>query len=641
MASINYTKTPETLYEQCINKYVANLNYTVTMLDSVQKLRYLPPEVLIDIYVRMADREEVKDMLLEQLSDLNIFERVLRFDPARQKLFHCLSALMSSNKLLADNLQRNYRTHYQRKTKYSRNTEDTITSNVSIENNCTKVDTAQECDNSTDDVPNIIEQADDLEAWNLSETHFGIEAIDFGLRLGSFLSEAGWQAESIQVLQSVAARLRDIKEMDNEMRVLRLDCLQRLLHSEAALFNFKSARRTYAEIVDLLKEIKIESIPNSLLANTYTQFSAMYFARSEYDDSHMWSVVAMRHLEENTPERIAIDVLRQAAKACVVKRDFHRANMLISQATHRAGKIFGSKHQKYADALLDYGFFLLNVDSVYQSVKVYKTALDIKRFIFGSRNFHVAIAHEDLSYAYYVHEYSTGNFTCSREHVEKAVDIMKDLVPSDHLMLASAKRVKALLLEEIALDKMAEGIDEDGLLQQSEELHKFALQLSLEVFGEMNVQTAKHYGNLGRLYQTMSRYQEAESMHQKAIKIKTDLLGQYDYEVGLSIGHLASLYNYQMKKYREAEDLYLRSIEISLRLFGHSYSGLEYDYLGLCHVYETLREFEKYLKYATILENWQTLRGQNPILNKSNYPAIDNDCSLEEVKKEFFNLMCP
>lgn len=52
-------------------------------------------------------------------------------------------------------------------------------------------------------------------------------------------------------------------------------------------------------------------------------------------------------------------------------------------------------------------------------------------------------------------------------------------------------------------------------------------------------------------------------MHKKAIKIKTDLLGPYDYEVGLSIGHLASLYNYHMKKYREAEELYLRSIEIS------------------------------------------------------------------------------
>lgn len=169
--------------------------------------------------------------------------------------------------------------------------------------------------------------------------------------------------------------------------------------------------------------------------------------------------------------------------------------------------VFGSKHQKYADTLLDYGFFLLNVDCAYQSVNVYIEALDIKRYIFGNRNFHVALAHEDLSYAYYVHEYSTGNFTCARDHVEKAVDIMQDLVPSDHLRLASAKRVKALLLEEIALNKMAEGADDEGLLKQSEDLHKFALQLSLEVFGEVNVQTAKLYGNLGRLYQTMNRFE--------------------------------------------------------------------------------------------------------------------------------------
>lgn len=56
---------------------------------------------------------------------------------------------------------------------------------------------------------------------------------------------------------------------------------------------------------------------------------------------------------------------------------------------------------------------------------------------------------------------------------------------------------------------------------------------------------------------------EAEELHKRSIKIKSDLLGSYDYEVGLSIGHLASLYSYHMKKYREAEELYLKSIAIS------------------------------------------------------------------------------
>lgn len=52
-------------------------------------------------------------------------------------------------------------------------------------------------------------------------------------------------------------------------------------------------------------------------------------------------------------------------------------------------------------------------------------------------------------------------------------------------------------------------------------------------------------------------------MHLKAIRIKEELLGKEDYEVGLSIGHLASLYNFHMNRYREAEELYYRSIAIS------------------------------------------------------------------------------
>ena len=57
-------------------------------------------------------------------------------------------------------------------------------------------------------------------------------------------------------------------------------------------------------------------------------------------------------------------------------------------------------------------------------------------------------------------------------------------------------------------------------------------------------------------------------MHLKAIQIKETLLGRDDYEVALSIGHLASLYNYDLEEFNKAEELYLRSIEIALRLFG-------------------------------------------------------------------------
>lgn len=63
-----------------------------------------------------------------------------------------------------------------------------------------------------------------------------------------------------------------------------------------------------------------------------------------------------------------------------------------------------------------------------------------------------------MSYALYVREYSTGRFQNALDHVENSIRILKSIVPANHLMLASAKRVKALILEEIALDNSTDGL---------------------------------------------------------------------------------------------------------------------------------------------------------------------------------------
>ena len=45
------------------------------------------------------------------------------------------------------------------------------------------------------------------------------------------------------------------------------------------------------------------------------------------------------------------------------------------------------------------------------------------------------------------------------------------------------------------------------MLQEAEKLHQNALRLTKHTFGEENILTAKHYGNLGRLYQSMQKYE--------------------------------------------------------------------------------------------------------------------------------------
>ncbi|KAK9737427.1 hypothetical protein QE152_g10727 [Popillia japonica] len=334
--------------------------------------------------------------------------------------------------------------------------------------------------------------------------------------------------------------------------------------------------------------------------------------------------------------RIIIDVLSQASKSCVVKRHFAQAELLIKQAMSLASQAYViDKHPRYSDTLMDYGFFLLNSDFIQESVKVYERALSIRKEVFEKYNILVAIGHEDLAYAQYVNEYSSGQFYSPRENAERAMRIMEKLLPRDHLLLASAKRVKALILEEIALD-MREASSHQAqtdYLKESESLHQAALEISRRSFGERNVQTAKHYGNLGRLYQTMTQYKEAEQMHLKAISIKEELLGPNDYEVGLSVGHLASLYNYHMKRYHDAEKLYLRSIDISLRLFGDAYSGLEYDYRGIIHVYTELDDFDNMAIYSIKMREWRERRETQKTFK---YP--DKPENLTIVISKFFDL---
>jgi len=63
----------------------------------------------------------------------------------------------------------------------------------------------------------------------------------------------------------------------------------------------------------------------------------------------------------------------------------------------------------------------------------------------------------------------------------------------------------ALILEEIAIDSH-HADTEARLLDEAQELHLSSLLLAMRAFGENNVQTAKHYGNLGRLYQSMHKF---------------------------------------------------------------------------------------------------------------------------------------
>ncbi|KAB0793914.1 hypothetical protein PPYR_13534 [Photinus pyralis] len=572
------SEQPFTLYSLCINVAVTDC---VTLCRFCKKeFRLLPDNVLFDFYYKMYTEKRLC-LLGVEYSELQVFSRMLKVKHKRSKLLKSFQSLIDHGSNVMEELLLSY-------SKY-RTTPEPITSNI----------------------------------------------IDIGLKLGGFLNEGGWYNYSVEVLNVVEELCKKRSRNANTLCKL-LDCYHKRLHAESVYCMFKCAEDTFERILSTKDELqKLNAVPN--LAGLYANISALFFARSEYDEAYQWAQRSLKLLNEDVPPRVIIEVLRQASKSCVVKRRFLQAKLLIHQAVGLASLLYYNDHHPcYSDTLMDYGFYLLNYDTIQESVKVYEKALGIRKDIFEKNNIHVAIGHEDLAYALYVNEYSSGRFYAARENADRAIRIMDKILPKDHLMLASAMRVKALILEEIALDlrDLTHLEEQDQLLLKAEQFHKSALQLSHSAFGEHNVQTAKHYGNLGRLYQTMMKHDEAEKMHLRAISIKEQLLGPDDYEVGLSLGHLASLYSYHMKKHRDAEKLYKRSIDISLKLFGVFYSGLEYDYRGLIHVYTELNDIPNMLHYTHIMREWKFLRENHVTTN--NFP--DHLESLNTILTEFFKM---
>ncbi|KAI1301236.1 Amyloid protein-binding protein 2 [Halotydeus destructor] len=587
------TDSVMSLYDCCLDAVALNYSSLHT------EIKQLPVQVSIDLYHELVRFGQLCQLSME-LSNLDTFIRTLTYCSDQRYIVHeCCQALMDHGAKLAQNLSRKF---------------------------------VQRC-------------------WSRMDSRQAFSVANSGLMIANFFIEAGWYAEASQILNAS----RDLcsnpeQSKDEKVQILWFDLTTRLLSAYSSYCRFSDATKMLEELRVTIDKNLCSPNPLSLnVALAMNEFSCLYWWQSQYDESYKWSVRALKHLNALSPPMTVIDVLRQASKACVVKRSFKRAEMLIKQslayANSRVVRLrYYLEHEeedvvvhysKLADLVSDYAFYLLNVDLIALSVKYYNLALDIRCKLFAGNtdvnidcnNLLIAMAYEDLAYATYVHEYSSGRFQDARDYSERAMRIMTKVLPRDHLLLASAKRIKALIIEEIAIDH-SDKVEEVKMLRESEELHVSALEMAMKAFGEENVQTAKHYGNLGRLYQSMHQYDKAEEMHLRAIKIKEDILGTDDFEVALSLGHLASLYNYDMLLFEKAESLYLRSVRIGVKLFGEAYSGLEYDYRGLLRIYLNLGNNTKTIEYMQVIHHWKHLR------DDANNRKEQNFClkAIEEVQ---------
>ena len=432
-------------------------------------------------------------------------------------------------------------------------------------------------------------------------------AMELGINLGSLLCEAGWFPAASTVYRALVNVARWQEKTEPSFNTVLMESLAYLLHSLSSNYQFEEAStvyhelRQYVSVKNFTATACTSSNPN-LLSHVYKEFSHYHLTKSDYSEAYDWGLEAVKMMTPSIPVKLTVDVFRQASKSCVVMQEFKKAKVLIKNANRLSRDTYGKSHCKFADCQEDFGFYLVNTDCNTESVESYKNAVEVRRRIFGHDNLQVAAALEGLAFSMYVAKYSTRDFKEARKVAKESLFIRNRLLPHNHFTFASSKRVLALIIEAIAINT-----NNEETLSKAESYLLDGLQIALFHMGEINVKTSNFYGNLGRLYKYIEKFEEAEEMFLKAINIKECLLGNESQEVALSVSDLATLYNYNMDNLVEAEKLYLRSIKIFTDIFGPGYTGLQYDYTGLSDVYRQTGNQEKLAEYQNKLDEWRLL----------------------------------
>ncbi|CAI6343297.1 unnamed protein product [Macrosiphum euphorbiae] len=485
--------------------------------------------------------------------------------------------------------------------------------------------------------------------------NINVHHIEQGLKLGFFLGDAGWFNECALVL-SHTYKIITTKWvcLDRNLELVKIiQCLTKWLLVVSNYHNFDEAKivlQHMLQTIDIIEKIEGRTL---CIAYAYVAVSQYYYVLMEFNEAWSWAVKAVYELRDKSADILKLLVISHAIRVCSVLNKLSTAKKLINQLHTYEKEI---DQNIYVDMLLNEACYSLKADLAKDSINSYYIALDSRRNLFGYYNLHTAIVFVDYAYARYVCDYSTTDFNEAMRSILQGIFIMEKIgLPNDNMLLVNAGRIKALILEEKALDIMDRGIDiyihegirdlqADGIkrllermkknmLNEAEALHLKALKVSLQAVGVKALLTAKSYCNLGRLYQSQEKYTQSEQMHLKAIEIKESILGKDNPEVALSLGHLASLYTYQLKKYRDAEELYLRSKTIYETTYGRQYTGLLYDFQGLVEVYRELNNTEKLNQYN---ENIFRFHETREAWLHQVHTAVDENCTKDDLSLEKF-----
>ncbi|XP_058125088.1 amyloid protein-binding protein 2-like [Anopheles ziemanni] len=348
-----------------------------------REIEQLPIAIRVDVLCDMCDHPSLGDALLELLADPVEFSNLVHHVPQKSaKLVCCLQWLESAQRSLPARLEERYRA--------------------------------------------IVEGG----SWT-----------DYrcGLRIGTFLADAGWHLEAASIFQ-LSLKQTDARSVEE------LTVMVQLLRALTSSGKLVDGSHVYQRIKVRLKDIYPQNLTTrgtpeaDLCASVYQNFSLYHYEGQEFGLSYLYAVQSLNLLDRSSNTRLALGVFRQLARASMGQRYFSKAKVLLQQAISRAGYYYGLSSTPYAEALEDYAFYLLGQNNA-ACGDVFVVAQHIYLDLFGSRNLLLSLAQGNLTFGLCRQAIGAGHGDPALAYVTERLNTFRRMLGPDHRLVVQLQRL--------------------------------------------------------------------------------------------------------------------------------------------------------------------------------------------------------
>ncbi len=159
--------------------------------------------------------------------------------------------------------------------------------------------------------------------------------------------------------------------------------------------------------------------------------------------------------------------------------------------------------------------------------------------------------------------------------VEPSVALGRDTTMLREILNRTADRVGKEMTNQPAIEAellsmLGTLYEQIGNYDRAEEIHRSALAIRRNLFGEESSEAAKSLNDLGLALMDNNKFQEAEEVHMHALAIRRRHYGSENADTATSLNDLSSVYR-QETKLAQAEPMARQALAIREKLFGHKH----------------------------------------------------------------------